>query len=124
MSFAKYSDDYLASTYAEVGELYFKKATSWLKFVKPAYFGFYDENTCKPGIKLPCGIDEEEINYKQLLLLKDALSKNPNLLNDFFDLIHNGEQPSAPEKSSFAITRRFIRKPINKVTALKLSENI
>lgn len=124
MTNPQYSENYLASAYADVDDFYFDKATTWLKFAKPAYFGFYDGNPSKPGIILPCGIYEEEINYKHLLLLKEALAKNPNLLNDFFDLVHDGDQPTAPKKRTSTTKGKCRRSSLNEANISKPPANI
>jgi hypothetical protein len=81
------------SPLAAVGAFFKNIIPKWLRYKKYVCFDFEDKNPKKPCLILGCGNKEIVLNTQTVLLLREALKKDPTLLDDYLDgwLIANAE---------------------------------
>lgn len=116
------------SPIAAVGAFFKNIMPKWIRYKRFVCFGFEDENPKKPCLVLVCGNKEIVLNTQTVLLLREALKKDPTLLDDYLEgwLIANAEDYIPLSSSGSAKPKRrlgkkpkstFVAKTVVKVTS-------
>lgn len=93
----------------------------WIRYKRFVCFGFEDENPKKPCLVLVCGNKEIVLNTQTVLLLREALKKDPTLLDDYLEgwLIANAEDYIPLSSSGSAKPKRRLGKKPKSTLAAK-----
>ena len=109
---------------SDVAAFFKKLMQKWFGYKKYICFGFENENPNKPCLVLGCGNKNIVLGTQTVLLLREALKKDPTLLDDYLDgwLIANADDHIAQTTSSGSVKskRRLGSKPKSTFVAKKV----
>lgn len=108
----------------DVAALYEEHIPRWLKYKRDILNSYIDGNPMKPCLVLGCGNKDIQLDTQTVLLLREALRKEPMVLDDYLDgwLLANVNDHVAQSTSSGSAkpTRRLGKKPKSKFVANKV----
>jgi len=114
------------SPLAAIAAFYGKLIGKWFGYKKDVFFGYEDENPKKPCLVLGCGNKDIALDTQTVLLLREALKKEPTLLDDYLDgwLLANADNyiPRSTSSGSVKPTRRLGKKPTSTFIAKKAEQ--
>lgn len=114
MSYTQNPRDF-ESPLAAIAAFYGKLIGKWFGYKKDVFFGYEDDNPKKPCLVLGCGNKDIALDTQTILLLREALKKEPTLLDDYLDgwlLANAGNHiPQSTSSGSVKPTRRLGQKP-------------
>jgi hypothetical protein len=93
---------------------YKERIARWLKYKRDVFNSYIDDNPKKPCLVLGCGSKDIPLDTQTVLLLREALKKEPKLLDDYLDgwLVANADDFIAMSSSgSMKPKRRLGSKP-------------
>lgn len=112
---------------AAISAFYKGLMQKWFGYKKDICFGYEDDNPKKPCLILGCGNKDIVLETQTVLLLREALKKDPALLDDYLDdwLLANADDYIAQSSSGSSKPKRrlgskpkstYVAKTVVKVT--------
>ena len=111
------------SPLAAEAAFYKEKIARWLKYKRDVLNSYIDDNPKKPCLVLGCGNKDIPLDTQTVLLLREALKKEPKLLDDYLDgwLVTNADDFIAMSSSgSMKPKRRLGSKPKSTLVTKKV----
>jgi len=111
------------SPLAAEGDFYKEKIEEWLKYKRDVLNSYIDGNLKKPCLVLGCGNRDIPLDTQTVLLLREALKKEPMLLDDYLNgwLVANADDFIAMSSSgSMKPKRRLGSKPKSTLVTKKV----
>ncbi len=111
------------SPLAAIAAFYKEQIAKWLKYKRDVFNSYIDGNPKKPCLVLGCGNKDIPLDTQTVLLLREALRKEPKLLDDYLDgwLVADADDFIAMSSSgTMKPKRRLGSKPKSTLVAKKV----